>query len=191
MVPSSRDSCVHRSRSIRPLTAQPQAANESLIAVQFRRPIYTRRMLKSRDLFGLGIDPISRRRNHDLESVRTRESPTRSPGPTGTRSACSADGERSSSVNASARAEVGATEGFGYLLKDRVLEIDDFLDAVSRVGKGGTAIQHLALARCELCARRPSRRTSTRSSGNSAFFCRRRTSTAACWRCSRTCVRNR
>ena len=31
-------------------------------------------------------------------------------------------------------------EGFGYLLKDRVLEIDDFLDSVRRVGKGGTAI---------------------------------------------------
>jgi DNA-binding NarL/FixJ family response regulator len=31
-------------------------------------------------------------------------------------------------------------EGFGYLLKDRVLEIDDFLDAVRRVGNGGTAI---------------------------------------------------
>ncbi len=31
-------------------------------------------------------------------------------------------------------------EGFGYLLKDRVLEIDDFLEAVSRVGRGGTAI---------------------------------------------------
>ena len=31
-------------------------------------------------------------------------------------------------------------DGFGYLLKDRVLEIDDFLEAVRRVGKGGTAI---------------------------------------------------
>jgi DNA-binding NarL/FixJ family response regulator len=31
-------------------------------------------------------------------------------------------------------------EGFGYLLKDRVLEIDDFLDAVRRVAKGGTAV---------------------------------------------------
>ena len=31
-------------------------------------------------------------------------------------------------------------DGFGYLLKDRVLEIDDFLDAVRRVGRGGTAI---------------------------------------------------
>ena len=31
-------------------------------------------------------------------------------------------------------------EGFGYLLKDRVLEIEDFLDAVRRVARGGTAI---------------------------------------------------
>ena len=31
-------------------------------------------------------------------------------------------------------------EGFGYLLKDRVLEIDDFVDAVRRVARGGTAM---------------------------------------------------
>jgi DNA-binding NarL/FixJ family response regulator len=31
-------------------------------------------------------------------------------------------------------------EGFGYLLKDRVLDVDDFLDSVRRVGRGGTAI---------------------------------------------------
>ena len=31
-------------------------------------------------------------------------------------------------------------EGFGYLLKERVLEIDDFLEAVRRVARGGTAI---------------------------------------------------
>jgi DNA-binding NarL/FixJ family response regulator len=31
-------------------------------------------------------------------------------------------------------------EGFGYLLKDRVLEIDDFVDAVRRVARGGSAI---------------------------------------------------
>ncbi len=36
--------------------------------------------------------------------------------------------------------------GFGYLLKDRVLEIDDFLDAVRRVGKGGTAIDPEVIA---------------------------------------------
>jgi DNA-binding NarL/FixJ family response regulator len=37
-------------------------------------------------------------------------------------------------------------EGFGYLLKDRVLEIDDFLDAVRRVGRGGTAIDAQVIA---------------------------------------------
>ncbi len=31
-------------------------------------------------------------------------------------------------------------DGFGYLLKDRVVEVDDFLDAVRRVAHGGTAI---------------------------------------------------
>ena len=31
-------------------------------------------------------------------------------------------------------------EGFGYLLKDRVLEIEEFFDAVRRVGRGGTVI---------------------------------------------------
>ena len=37
-------------------------------------------------------------------------------------------------------------EGFGYLLKDRVLEIDEFLDAVRRVGRGGTAIDPEVIA---------------------------------------------
>jgi DNA-binding NarL/FixJ family response regulator len=31
-------------------------------------------------------------------------------------------------------------EGFGYLLKDRVLEVDDFVEAVRRVARGGTAV---------------------------------------------------
>jgi len=31
-------------------------------------------------------------------------------------------------------------EGFGYLLKDRVLEIEDFVEAVRRVARGGTAM---------------------------------------------------
>ena len=31
-------------------------------------------------------------------------------------------------------------EGFGYLLKDRVLEIEDFYEAVRRVARGGTAV---------------------------------------------------
>jgi DNA-binding NarL/FixJ family response regulator len=35
---------------------------------------------------------------------------------------------------------VGAGGGFGYLLKDRVLEVDDFLEAVERVTRGGSAL---------------------------------------------------
>jgi DNA-binding NarL/FixJ family response regulator len=31
-------------------------------------------------------------------------------------------------------------EGFGYLLKDRVLEIDEFFESVRRVARGGTAV---------------------------------------------------
>jgi serine/threonine-protein kinase len=31
-------------------------------------------------------------------------------------------------------------QGFGYLLKDRVLDVEDFLDAVRRVARGGTAV---------------------------------------------------
>jgi DNA-binding NarL/FixJ family response regulator len=33
-----------------------------------------------------------------------------------------------------------ATGSFGYLLKDRVLRVDDFLDAVRRVAAGGSAL---------------------------------------------------
>jgi DNA-binding NarL/FixJ family response regulator len=45
-------------------------------------------------------------------------------------------------------------EGFGYLLKDRVLEVDDFLDAVRRVGRGGTAVDPEVVAQL-LGRRRP------------------------------------
>jgi DNA-binding NarL/FixJ family response regulator len=34
----------------------------------------------------------------------------------------------------------GRPDGFGYLLKDRVLDVEDFVDAVRRVGRGGSAI---------------------------------------------------
>jgi DNA-binding NarL/FixJ family response regulator len=37
-------------------------------------------------------------------------------------------------------------DGFGYLLKDRVLEIDDFLESVRRVGRGGSAIDPEVIA---------------------------------------------
>ncbi len=44
-------------------------------------------------------------------------------------------------------------EGFGYLLKDRVVQLDDFLDAVHRVGRGGTAIDPEVVA--QLLGRKP------------------------------------
>ncbi|MEU6712077.1 response regulator [Nonomuraea purpurea] len=39
-----------------------------------------------------------------------------------------------------ARLLAGSTEGLGYLLKDRVSEVADFLDALERVEAGGTAL---------------------------------------------------
>jgi DNA-binding NarL/FixJ family response regulator len=36
--------------------------------------------------------------------------------------------------------ELVAAGGFGYLLKDRVLDVDDFLDALARVARGGSAL---------------------------------------------------
>ena len=45
-------------------------------------------------------------------------------------------------------------DGFGYLLKDRVLDIDDFIDAVRRVGRGGTAVDPEVVAQL-LGRRRP------------------------------------
>ena len=44
-------------------------------------------------------------------------------------------------------------EGFGYLLKDRVLEIDDFVAAIRRVARGGTAVDPDVVSR--LVGRRP------------------------------------
>ena len=41
---------------------------------------------------------------------------------------------------------VAAGGGFGYLLKDRVLEVDDFLDAARRVSDGGTALDPQVVA---------------------------------------------
>jgi len=34
----------------------------------------------------------------------------------------------------------GGEGGVGYLLKDRIMEVDDFVDAVRRVASGGTAL---------------------------------------------------
>jgi DNA-binding NarL/FixJ family response regulator len=41
---------------------------------------------------------------------------------------------------------VTAGGGFGYLLKDRVLDVDDFLDAAQRVSEGGSALDPQVVA---------------------------------------------
>jgi DNA-binding NarL/FixJ family response regulator len=41
---------------------------------------------------------------------------------------------------------VAAEGGFGYLLKDRVLDVDDFLDAARRVAQGGSALDPQVIA---------------------------------------------
>ena len=42
---------------------------------------------------------------------------------------------------------VASASGFGYLLKDRILAVEDFLDAVERVGRGGSALDPTVVAR--------------------------------------------
>jgi DNA-binding NarL/FixJ family response regulator len=42
---------------------------------------------------------------------------------------------------------VAAGGGFGYLLKDRVLDVDDFLDAARRVSEGGSALDPQVVTR--------------------------------------------
>ncbi len=43
-------------------------------------------------------------------------------------------------------AELAGTGGFGYLLKDRVLQVDDFLEALQRVAAGGSALDPAVVA---------------------------------------------
>jgi DNA-binding NarL/FixJ family response regulator len=50
---------------------------------------------------------------------------------------------------------VAAGGGFGYLLKDRVLDVDDFLDAARRVREGGSALDPHIVALLLGAPRRP------------------------------------
>ncbi|MCA1781530.1 MAG: response regulator transcription factor, partial [Intrasporangiaceae bacterium] len=43
--------------------------------------------------------------------------------------------------------ELAATGRFGYLLKDRVLDVDEFVDALTRVAAGGSALDPEVVAR--------------------------------------------
>jgi DNA-binding NarL/FixJ family response regulator len=49
-------------------------------------------------------------------------------------------------ATAAVRLFTESPEGFGYLLKERVLDVDDFLDAVKRVARGGTAVDPQVVA---------------------------------------------
>ncbi|MFF3764244.1 LuxR C-terminal-related transcriptional regulator [Streptomyces sp. NPDC001922] len=54
-----------------------------------------------------------------------------------------------------ARLLAGGTSGIGYLLKERVSDVDEFVDAVHRVGTGGTALDPEVVSQL-LSARRDS-----------------------------------
>ena len=41
---------------------------------------------------------------------------------------------------------LGSGNGFGYLLKDRVLDVEDFLEAAERVARGGSALDPAVVA---------------------------------------------
>ena len=62
-------------------------------------------------------------------------------------------------------------DGFGYLLKDRVLEVDDFVDAVKRVGRGGTARWILRSSRSSSAGIAPTKRSRSSQSRSSRLVC--------------------
>ena len=80
------------------------------------------------------------------------------------RSSCAARARRRrSSSSRSTSSTTYATElladgrgGVGYLLKDRIMDVDDFVDAVRRVAEGGTALDPEVVA--QLFSRRGARR---------------------------------
>ena len=66
-------------------------------------------------------------------------------------------------------------EGFGYLLKDRVLEIDDFVEAVKRVARGGTAMDPQVVSQLVGKRRKDDRTRASAPSSSSAPRPSRRT----------------
>jgi DNA-binding NarL/FixJ family response regulator len=63
--------------------------------------------------------------------------------------------------------ELVASGRFGYLLKDRVLDVDDFIEALTRVAEGGSALDPEVVARLLAAAHRddPLRRLTARERG--------------------------
>ena len=84
-------------------------------------------------------------RHPDAARPDRRRGPGRSPAP----DAAPRAGHRAASQHVETRhsVELVATGGFGYLLKDRVLAVDEFLDALDRVAAGGSALDPEVVAR--------------------------------------------
>jgi DNA-binding NarL/FixJ family response regulator len=59
-------------------------------------------------------------------------------------------------IETSHAVELVTLGGFGYLLKDRVLAVDEFLDAAERVARGGSALDPKVVARLLGHGRHPS-----------------------------------
>jgi DNA-binding NarL/FixJ family response regulator len=59
-------------------------------------------------------------------------------------------------VETTASTELVATGAFGYLLKDRILDLDDFFDAIRRVAAGGSALDPEVVAALVATAHRES-----------------------------------
>ena len=49
-------------------------------------------------------------------------------------------------VESTGAVDLVSQSGFGYLLKDRVLEVSEFMDAAERVGRGGSALDPTVVA---------------------------------------------
>src|SRR4051812_41236571 len=49
-------------------------------------------------------------------------------------------------VESAGAVDLVSQSGFGYLLKDRVLEVSEFMDAAERVGRGGSALDPTVVA---------------------------------------------
>ena len=62
-----------------------------------------------------------------------------------------------------------SAEGVGYLLKDRVSDVDEFAAAVRRVGEGGSALDPAVVA--QLVGRQPRATTRSTSSRRASARC--------------------
>jgi hypothetical protein len=67
----------------------------------------------------------------------------------------------------------GRTSRIGYLLKDRVADVDEFVDAARRIAEGGTALDPEVVAQLLVRRRAPSptSRRQTAATGGYSRYC--------------------